>query len=401
MNRPVVTFVILAVAAAAGAAWFFANYERVSQKRFVGFQGEARRNAFLAAERLFVRMGVPVRHAKLPGELRELPANGTLILPDRRSALSPEDRRHLIEWVERGGHLVVEDENYRLPDPVLDAFGVTRKPTPQPAPRPARKPPAGEAKKPAPCEPAKAADARTVEVRLPHAPEPMKVRMHSLQTIDAPQAQLRVRGETATHLLHFPRGRGQVTALNDIEFMRNGAIGQHDHAELLWQIARFQPGTAAVFVFDRPEQLSLSRWLVDNAWMVLAGGAALLALWLWRVAPRFGPLAPDPEPARRRLLDHLRASGRYLWSAGGAATLAESAREAAIRRIARAQPDFAALAPAERAERLKTSLGLDAAEAGRVLRPGRNLAPQEFVSAMRVFQRIHERLSRRGEGEQR
>jgi hypothetical protein len=177
--------------------------------------------------------------------------------------------------------------------------------------------------------------------------------------------------------------------------MRNRSIGQNDHAEFLWQLVRFQPGTGAVFVFDNPQKLSLARWLADNAWAVLAAGALLLVAWLWRVAPRFGPIAPDPEPARRRLLDHLRASGRFQWSAGGAATLAEAAREAALRRVARAQPDFAALGTAERGARLAASFGLPAEEAGRVLRPAQNLQPAEFIGAMRVFQRIHERLARR------
>jgi hypothetical protein len=316
-----------------------------------------------------------VRHVKTPGELRELPPNGTLVLPDRRDSIAPNERRRLLAWVEAGGHLIVEDEDHRRPDPLLDALAIQRKATPNPG------------------------SAAVLEVRLPHAPGPMKVGMHALQTLEAPQAQFSVRGKAATHLVHFARGRGQVTALNDLAFLRNGAIGTHDHAEFLWQLVRFQPDTAAVFVFDNPQKLSLAGWLAGNAWPALAAAVGLLALWLWHVAPRFGPLAPDPEPARRRLLDHLRASGRFQWSTGGAATLAESAREAALRRVARAQADFAGLDAREREARLNQSFGLTAAEARRVLRPAQNLAIHEFVTGMRVFQRIHERLSRRAQGE--
>jgi len=377
VNRPVLTTVILAALAALVAAWFFTNYERVPNREWIGYQGEARRNSFLAAERLLARMGVSVRHAKTSAELRELPAGGTLILPDRRDGIPPDERRRVLAWIEAGGHLIAEDENYRLPDPLLDALEVTRKPTP------------------------KGVGDGVLEVRLPHAPGAMRVRMHSLQTIDAPQATVRASGKSATHLLHFPWGRGQVTVLNDLAFMRNPQIGEQDHAEFLWELVRFQPDTPAVFVFDNPEKLSLLRWLADNAWAVLAAGACLLALWLWRIAPRFGPLAPDPEPVRRRLLDHLRASGRFQWAAGGAPRLAESAREAALRRIARAQPDFAGLTGTERAARLKSGFDLTGDETARVLAPAQNLAPPEFVNAMRAFQRIHERLSRRrpqGEG---
>lgn len=375
MSRPALTAAVLAVLVLGGAWWFFTNFERVPERRWIGHQGEARRNSFLAAERLLARMGVAVRHVKAPGELRELPPDGTLLLPDRRDSIAPDERRRLLAWVEAGGHLIVEDEDHRRPDPLLDALAVKRKPVSNP--------------------PSEA----VLEIHLPHAPAPAKVRMHALQSLEAPQARFSVQGKDATHLVHFPRGRGQVTVLNDLAFLRNPGIGAPDHAEFVWQLVRFSPGTAAVFVFDNPQKLSLAGWLADHAWPALAAAAGLLALWLWRIAPRFGPLAPDPEPARRRLLDHLRASGRFQWSKGGAATLAESAREAALRRVARAQADFAGLGAREREARLGETLGLAADEARRVLRPAANLAIHEFVTAMRVFQRIHERLSSRAQGE--
>jgi hypothetical protein len=371
MSRQALWTIVVVLAVLGGAVWFFNNFERVPDREWTGYQGEARRNGFLAAERLLDRMGLRVRHLKTPIELRELPADGTLILPARRNALAPAERERLLEWVEAGGHLVVENENYRLPDPILDALGVKREAVKMPG------------------------QSRPTEARLPHSPGVLKVSLASDRTLIAPAGAFQLQLNKATQLVHFKRGRGQVTALNDFGFMRNAAIGQNDHAEFLWQLVRFQPGTPAVFVFDNPQKLSLFEWLVDNAWAVLAAGALLLVAWLWRIAPRFGPMAPDPEPVRRRLLDHLRASGRFQWSAGGAATLAEAAREAALRRVARAQTDFAALTPAERRARLAASFDLPAAEAERVLRPVQNLQPAEFVNAMRVFQRIHERLARR------
>jgi hypothetical protein len=371
MSRTIVVWIVILAVAALGVVWFFDNFERVTDKEWVGYSGEARRNQYLAAERLLARMGVAARHVRTIPELKELPVNGALILPDRREALTPDARAALLKWVESGGHLIVEDEDHRVPDPILDAFGVQRKPVKAPPKLP------------------------PIEAKLPHAPAPMKVEMHSIQSIEAPSAAVRVAGKHATHLLHFERGRGRVTVLNDLDFMRNRSIGRLDHAEFLWQIVRFQPDTPALFVFDNPQKLSLLGWLGANAWAVIAAAGLALVVWLWRVSSRFGPIAPDPEPARRRLLDHLRASGRFQWSRGGGSALVEAAREAALRRVARAYPDFAGLTRGEQQARLVEVFGIRAEDAHRVLAPAHPRTPGELLLAVGVYQRIQERLARR------
>jgi hypothetical protein len=371
MNRAIVAWIVILGAAAAATLWFFASYERVTERQRVGYSGEARTNAYLAAERFLARMGVAARHVKTIPELKELPVNGTLLLPDRRDALTPDARAAALRWVESGGHLIVEDEDARLPDPILDGLGVKRVAV--------AKPPRGKLP--------------PLEATLPHASRPMRIEMHSNQTLDAPQARVRVAGQHATHLLHFEHGRGRVTVLNDLEFLRNRSIGRLDHAEFLWQIVRFQPDTPALFVFDNPQKLSLLAWLRDNAWAVLAAAGLLLVLWLWRVGARFGPVLPDPEPARRRLLDHLRASGRFQWSRGGGGALVEAAREAALRRVGRAYPDFAALTRAEQQSRLVELFGVRPEDAQKVLAAAHPRSPGELMTAIGVYQRIQERLS--------
>jgi hypothetical protein len=115
---------------------------------------------------------------------------------------------------------------------------------------------------------------------------------------------------------------------------------------------------------------------------------------VWRIAPRFGPLAPDPPPARRRLLDHLRASGRYLWASGLRERLVSAAREAALRRMAGVQPDFPGAAPAEQAARLAKVAAIPLADAAGFLSARGAERTTDFVALIQRAQRLHAALDR-------
>jgi hypothetical protein len=101
---------------------------------------------------------------------------------------------------------------------------------------------------------------------------------------------------------------------------------------------------------------------------------------------------PDLPPERRRLLDHLRASGRYYWSHGLRARLVSAARQAVLRRVSRAQPDFGSVPAAEQAARLGALAGIPAAEAARLLTSQGEERGVEFVHLMHYAQRVHAAL---------
>ena len=171
------------------------------------------------------------------------------------------------------------------------------------------------------------------------------------------------------------------------------SIGAQDHAELLWSVLSLTPGRELRFYF-RPERLSLSGFLRENAAPALIAGGLLLALWLWSIAPRFGPVAPDAPPGRRRLLDHLRASGRYYWAKGLRSRLVVAARDAALRRVTRAQPDFSSAPQAERCARLATLAGISKEEAGRFMNAAGAMRGADFIRVTQHAQRIHKALEK-------
>jgi hypothetical protein len=334
---------VLALAALAlGVIWFFRNFEQVPVKEIVPASGEARLRPFLAAARFAERMGLPARELRSLAELDAPTPGAVLLMPNRRQAIDAPRASRLLAWVRRGGHLVVEAEPVGVADPLLDAAGVRR--------------------------------------------ERRQGRHMVLRAAGQPRFQ------SADQIVAVAHGKGLVTAAASLDFARNDSIGKPGNAKLLWTVLTLAPAPS-LQVFFRPERLSLWRFLVEHAAPALAGAFLLLGLWLWRIAPRFGPLPADPPPARRRLLDHLRASGRYLWTEGLRGPLAVGARDAALRRLARAQPDFAVASPGEQAARLAALAGIALEDAQRFIAAGGPRAAQvrgaEFMRIAAIAQRVH------------
>ncbi len=368
MRRWLIPVGILALAAL-GVLWFLSAFERVPAQVWVGPTGEARRNPYLAAERFAARMGLRTRQIRAVPDLDKLSPTGVLLMPNRRQALEPRRMRDLAGWVEGGGHLIAEAELLGVPDPLLDVLGVLRSSVAPAASKPS-------------------------VVELPDGRK-LSVSISGTVAVQAPEREtiLRVGSAEAARLLSFAHGKGVVTVASSLYFARNGIIATQDNAEFLWQLIELSPA-AEVQVYLRPERLSLWDFLKAHAAPVLAAGAALVLLWLWRIAPRFGPVAPDLPPARRRLLDHLRASGRYYWAKGLRGRLVVAARDAAMRRIARAQPDFATAPAAERLARLSSLIAMPREDAERFMSAGGQVRGTDFIRIMYTAHRIHSALEK-------
>jgi hypothetical protein len=381
-TRLIVGGIVLALAIGV-AVWWNATFVRAPAKVWVGASGEARLRQFLAAERFAERMGMKTRELRAIPELDSLPAGGVLLLPAGRQTLDRERLERLLGWVQAGGHLIAEAEPLGTPDALFDQLAVRRVEAP-----PVTQP---------------------LAVAIQGRNEPLQVTLPRRLAVEPPTGRLELRASSgdSLRLATYARGRGKVTAVSSLDFARNPRlvltahfvpqldlqIGGHDHAELLWQLMK--AGHATEFlVYWHPLRLSLWGFLAEHALAVLAAGAALLAVWLWRIAPRFGPVAPDAPPARRRLLDHLRASGRYYWALNLRERLLVAARDAALRRVLRAQPEFAAAPPQERAARLAALAGVPLGDAQRLLEAGGAIRGAAFIQVMQTAQRVHAALER-------
>jgi len=382
MNRSRLGYLLAALVLVCGASWFFAKFDRVTVETYVGYRGEALRNTYLAAERLFQRMGAPTHELRLVRELDSLPARGVLVLPAQRVPLGPEQIDATLAWVEGGGRLVIETSEGVEHDPLLGRVGVAREKVKESRREGGTCAPPGPpfVRIPGRENPLLAEFPRGVRLRIPKGANAWIADTHS-----GPQIAV------------LDRGAGQVAVTTSLQFLRNRSIGSNDHAELAW-ITVGEDAARPILFYNEPHRLSLLDWLLKHARPALAGAALVLALWLWRIVPRFGPLAREPAPGRRQLLEHLRAAGRHQWMTGNASGLYAAAREACLARALRAHPEAAGPTVEATSRRLGEILDLPPADIESALGAQSFRNADAFARAVSTLQSLHSRLRARPAG---
>lgn len=414
----IVTLVALVIGA--GVFWFLRTFERVEDDVEVGYQGMARVNPYYAVELFLEEAGIP---AESRFGLGELPPTDHVILVltrDLESRRSMESE--LYDWVARGGHLVVaaapppgfdEDEDGAddHQDPLLEMAGLRLRRyqkrndgisalTPVEPVEPVE-PDAGPSEDDDGDEGPQGllalfrprAEREVVSVSSPLAAGPRLLRLEvdrswSLVHRDAEPSSGDQGPRPFLPLAYSAVSQGQVSAMVDPYFLTNRAIGEHDHARLLAAIThqRGRPAGAVLVIRARAEGFWALLW--NHGWMVLYSLGALLLAWVWMASRRFGPIVPDPKPERRSLLEHIEATGAFLWRQGYQAELLESAREAVRLKLAARLGGETDMEGSDLARAISQETGV---RESRVHEAFYSAGPQDrrtFTDAMRELQRL-------------
>jgi Domain of unknown function (DUF4350) len=420
---------IAALVIAVCAGGFFACFERREVDVWKGASAEARRNRYLALGRLLGRMGHPVVAQSDLSQLGQLPdPPATVILPLNRTAFGEKRSEALLDWVARGGHLVVETytvwgprENEEgepepgaedvildgRPDLLLDRFGLRQR---------QRKRDLVEAA----AELSTEAESGEVPERAPPPPtvpellkgewnigrpersfayfeedgEPLELEFNADFWWEDTQgvALWSVAGDSGAHLVEIAHGDGRISALTSDEPLLNDSIGRADHAEFVVRWLRDgREARVPVWIFFEEEWPSLLALLRRHAAPALLGAAALFSMWLWRALWRFGPALPAPDPARRRWLEHLEAAGRFHWRQDRGRTLMSGLRADVLRELERKRPAWHRLPERERMERLAHASGLSLQQVAHALLDATR-APRSLIAAVRSLERIRASL---------
>ena len=123
-------YVVLTLFVIGAAGWIYSKLEYRIVEEDKGAQGEAKTNAYLAAEFFLLRMGKKTEKIKLfSSKQTHLNENDTLLVPSVRLAFDKRRSEKMLEWVEKGGHLIItgqpdtETETNRR-DHILEKLGL-------------------------------------------------------------------------------------------------------------------------------------------------------------------------------------------------------------------------------------------------------------------------------------
>lgn len=352
-----------------------------------GPTAQVRNHPYLAAERFLADQGKAVSQpASLDRVLDQTPSEHVLLLLADRANMTPDQSARVLEWVNAGGHLVFVAERLwdekagQSGDLLLDALDLQQYETDD-------KPTADDAKP-------VGTDHRPALTRLylENDDEPVYLAFDTRYHLyDAgKKAHAWANSDSATHMLQLQHGKGLVTALTDSWIWQNEAIGQHDHAWLLWYLTQDRNVT----LISHAEHDSLLRQLLRHFPEALTALLLTLLLAAWHRAARQGPIIEPADRGRRELQEHLRASADFLYRQAGPQQLLDTLRQDIQRQARRHHPGFDAMAHAEQCRVLAALSHVPIDTIDQILRPTTSgpANASEFTRLIALLQRLRNAL---------
>ncbi len=329
MSRWRVLILVLASTAVLGglAYWIVPRLERVETEVVENVSERARRNPFLALERFLARLGYAVETGHRADVIDQSPAaTDTIVVEFSEEVFSPSRTRRMMDWIRAGGHLVLEVDAGRWstddppPNALLDLAEVS-------AAYVEERDDEGEA----------ASGPRTYQLHA--GADSYEVGLWPYQyLVDGSGMAEAWTIEDRPQVLRYGYGDGRFTVIIDRRLWQNAHIGEFDHAVLFTDM--LGPVRGKVWVLYRVEVASLPELIWRHGARVVVALAVALALALWALYNRFGPVHVPPVGRRRRLGEHVQAIAGFAWRYGRAGALLQSARVALRHRAESRYPGF-------------------------------------------------------------
>lgn len=211
--------------------------------------------------------------------------------------------------------------------------------------------------------------------------------------------EAKISDQNADAIRVVAEGRGHIVLMGE-NYFDNYMLARYDHAQLLLHLLNLHaPATKS-----SPQKLIIVQHLSNRQWyeklwdnfpQMLITLALLLLLLLWLAVRRFGSVLPLPEAERRALLEHVDASGRWLWQADkGAQIMLDAMRKLVDKTLTRRVPQLARMAREEQLEFLVQACAMNRLALDLALFKPAATNPQQFIRQINTLQRLRKHYER-------
>ncbi|HQW81779.1 MAG: DUF4350 domain-containing protein [Rhodanobacteraceae bacterium] len=142
---------------------------------------------------------------------------------------------------------------------------------------------------------------------------------------------------------HTQYSDGRIFLVSELDMLHNKALDDADAVELSEALLAPLLARHRIHLFRGVDIEPFLVLIVRVGWPFLLPALAALLLWLWMRSQRFGPVLPDAAAPRRALLEHVRASGEFLFRRGQPVAMHRALLARVLKRISDREPAIAAL----------------------------------------------------------
>jgi hypothetical protein len=151
-------------------------------------------------------------------------------------------------------------------------------------------------------------------------------------------------------------------------------------------------GKGTVWLVSQNDMPPLWRWLWQHAPFIIISLLLLMIFWFWRGGQRFGPLQPVPKADRRQILEHITASGLFLWKHKKQQKLIDAVREELQQFAGKRHPAWASMSQQQQINYLNECSGIEVAVIKSLFTNEHHHEQHEFTKTIRLLKRIRKKL---------
>ncbi len=399
--------IILLLAFGAFTGLFFLLFEVQEEQVDKGFKPIAQSNPYHAATLFLNQTGIRTTVIKGFKEIENLSQmDGTIIITDSRKHLSQNQNKELLNWVKKGGSLILFAELPKVSSSWLDAFtndsdkthqsdlilstvgARVYKPESDASDDQAEENP----ESPTECENmSKLAMTACAKLRFRGINKPLLIEFSTRTFIEdkSKTANASVGSENGLHLLQYDLGDGLLTLVTDLNFWTNHKIQKNDHAYLL---ESFTENSNHVWFMSQGRSLSFLELIWKYAHFLIGWFVLGLALFLWRKSYRFGPILPGYQASSRKLMEHITASSRFLWRNKKESYMVQQLQDYIDRRMQKKQPGYKRLSQTERIEAIHRVTHQSRPDIHQAYQSRERYTKSEFLKTIKALQMIGKKL---------